>query len=78
MPDEINRKVMEYCDQYPVPEPRGILQEDWFVEHVIVNPIVAGVLRSLLGADLHLPIKMANHRIEWPDDAGKRRRRNFQ
>ena len=71
VPDEINRKVMEYCDQYPVPEPRGILQEDWFVEHVIVNPIVAGVLRSLLGADLHLPIKMANHRIECPMTAEK-------
>ena len=66
VPDEINRKAMEYCDQYPVPEPRGILQEDWFVEHVIINPIVAGVLRSLLGADFHLPIKMANHRIDCP------------
>ena len=71
VPDEINRKVMEYCDQYPVPEPRGILQADWFVEHVIVNPIVAGALRSLLGANLHLPIKMANHRIECPMMAEK-------
>ena len=66
VPDEINRKAMEYCDQYPVPEPRGILQEDWFVEHVIINPIVAGVIRSLLGADFHLPIRMANHRIDCP------------
>ena len=71
VPDEINRTVMEYCDQYPVPEPRGILQEDWFVEHVIVNPIVAGVLRSLLGADFHLPIKMANHRVNCPMTAEK-------
>ena len=66
VPDEVNRKTMEYCDQYPTPEPQGILREGWFVENVIVNPIVAGVLRSLLGADFHLPIKMANHRVSCP------------
>ena len=66
VPDEINRKTIEYCDRYPVPEPQGIVHEDWFVENVIVNPTVGGVLRSLLGADFHLPIKMANHRVHCP------------
>ena len=66
VPDEINRKTIEYCDRYPVPEPQGIVHEDWFVENVIANPTVGGVLRSLLGADFHLPIKMANHRVHCP------------
>ena len=31
-------------------EPSGILLEDWFLEHVLLNPALAGAMRSLLGA----------------------------
>ena len=32
-------------------EPSGILLEEWFLEHVLLNPRLAGVMRSLLGPD---------------------------
>ena len=66
VPDEINNRTMEYCDQYTSIEPSGILKQDWFVENVIANPIVAGAVRSLLGVDFHLPILMSNHRVTCP------------
>ena len=66
VPDEINDRTMEYCDQYTSTEPSGILKQNWFVENVIANPIVAGAVRSLLGVDFHLPILMSNHRVTCP------------
>ena len=66
VPDEINNRTMEYCDQYTSTEPSGILKQDWFVGNVIANPIVAGAVRSLLGVDFHLPILMSNHRVTCP------------
>jgi hypothetical protein len=47
-------------------EPTAILQEDWFNEHVICNPQAAGAVRSLLGANFHLPVLMSNHRRRCP------------
>ena len=66
VPDEINARSMEYCDRHPTGEPSGILKEDWFVENVIVNPAAAGAMRSLLGANFHLPVLMSNHRVNCP------------
>ena len=42
VPDEINQKAMEYLDQDDYYEPTGILEQDWFVENVILNPAAAG------------------------------------
>jgi hypothetical protein len=69
VPDDVNRKTMEYCDQHSNMEPSGILMEDWFVENVIVHPEAAGAVRSLLGANFHLPILMSNHRVQGPIQA---------
>ena len=65
--DEVNRRTMQYCDQYPDGEPSAILKEDWFAEGVIANPAAAGAVRSLLGADFHLPVLMSNHRLKCPE-----------
>ena len=69
VPDDVNRRAMEYCDQHSYMEPSGILLEDWFVENVIVHPEAAGAVRSLLGANFHLPILMSNHRVQCPIQA---------
>ena len=42
-------------------EPSTILLEDWFIEHVLLQPHVAGALRSLLGKDVALPVLVSHH-----------------
>ena len=49
-------------------EPSSILLEDWYIEHVLLNPQLAGVLRSLLGKQVGLPVLVSNHRIECPEE----------
>jgi hypothetical protein len=66
VPDEINRRAIEYLDEHPTGEPTDILKEDWFHQNVIVNPAAAGAVRSLLGRDFGLPILMSNHRAKGP------------
>ena len=41
-------------------EPSGILLEEWFLEHVLLNPRLAGVMRSLLGPDIGLPVLVSH------------------
>tara|TARA_B100000949_G_scaffold206193_1_gene196759 strand:- start:17 stop:952 length:936 start_codon:yes stop_codon:yes gene_type:complete len=50
-------------------EPGTIFLEDWFIEHVLLNPQLTGVLRSLLGANVGLPIIASHHRVECPEEA---------
>ena len=73
----INEKTLSYVDKNKSEEPVEILQEKWFIENVVQNPIAAGAVRSLLGKNFGLPISMANHRVqtpqpaqEWHTDAG--------
>ena len=72
VPDEINRRSMEYCatdhpnEMQGHHEPTGILQEEWFRSGVTLNPTAAAAVRSLLGPHFHLPILMSNHRQEAP------------
>ena len=47
-------------------EPSAILLEEWFIEHVLLNPVAAGAVRSLLGKNTGLPALMSNHRVECP------------
>ncbi|MBI2193382.1 MAG: hypothetical protein HYU36_15515 [Planctomycetes bacterium] len=70
VPDAINRRVVEYLDKNTHYEPTEILQEEWFVENVILNAQAAGAVRSLLGKNFHLPILMSNHRGTCPLPAG--------
>ena len=48
-------------------EPSSIILEDWFAEHVLMNGEVAGVLKSLLGRNVGLPVLMSKHTVETPD-----------
>ena len=66
VPDETNRRSMDYCNEFSNHELSGILGQDWFVEDVIINPVAAGAVRSLLGANFHLPVLMSNHRVPCP------------
>ena len=50
-------------------EPSTILLEDWYIEHVLLNPQLAGALRSLLGRNVGLPVLVSNHRVECPTSA---------
>ena len=43
-----------------------LLEEDWFVEHVLLNSEAAGAVRSLLGRDFTLPNIISDHRAETP------------
>ena len=47
-------------------EPSSILLEDWYINHVLLNRKLAGVLRSLLGKNVGLPVLASNHRVECP------------
>ena len=70
VPAEINRETLAYLNERDTAaEPTSILDEDWFVENVICNSTAAGAVRSLLGANFHLPILMSNHRLQGPKQA---------
>ncbi len=69
VPDNINRRTVEFLDQYPSHEPSEILSEDWFIDNVILNDQAAGAIRSLLGQNFGLPIIMSNHRVNCPSPA---------
>lgn len=51
-------------------EPSTIFLEDWFIEHVLLDRRVAGIMRSLLGPVVGLPILASLHRVECPEQAG--------
>jgi hypothetical protein len=66
VPAEINTQTNEYLEAHPQSEPTDILREDWFRQNVILQPQVAGAVRSLLGANFALPNLMSNHRVQTP------------
>lgn len=47
-------------------EPSSIFLEDWFIEQVLLNAQLAGVMRSLLGRRVGLPVLASHHRVECP------------
>ena len=63
VPDEINRRTFEFIETHGH---AGLLQEEWFVEEVLLNAQAGGAVRSLLGRNFALPKGMANHRMECP------------
>jgi hypothetical protein len=69
VPAEINQQTLAYLEAHPTGEPTDILREDWFLKNVIVQPQVAGAVRSLLGPNFGLPTLMSNHRVQCPQPA---------
>ena len=50
-------------------EPTTLILEDWFVEQVLLNPQLAGALRSLLGKNVGLPVLLSRHSVQCPASA---------
>ena len=79
VPDAINRKTLEFVDQYSGDIVLELLNQSWFVDGVLLQSDVVGVVRSLLGRNFALPVIMSNHRVscpgpaqEWHTDGGSR------
>ncbi len=68
--DRTNRWVYEYLDREGT-KPNDLVADPRFAEEVLLHPKVAGVARSLLGANFQLPDWMANHRLLGPRPAGR-------
>ena len=68
VPDEINQKTVAYLESFEGDAivTSSILEQDWFVEHVICNRSATGMIRSLLGRNFHLPVLMSLHRRNGP------------
>ncbi|MEM7131613.1 MAG: phytanoyl-CoA dioxygenase family protein [Chloroflexota bacterium] len=47
-------------------EPSTIFLEEWFIEHVLLHPQVTGIMRSLLGRHVGLPILASHHHVDCP------------
>jgi len=50
-------------------EPSSIFLEQWYLEHVLLNPKLCGVMRSLLGKNVGLPVLASAHTSEGPKEA---------
>ena len=66
VPDEINRRTNAFIEAHGH---LSLMQEEWFVENVLLNPQAAGAVRSLLGHNFVVPAGLANHRVECPASA---------
>ncbi|MCX5658541.1 MAG: phytanoyl-CoA dioxygenase family protein [Planctomycetota bacterium] len=62
----VNARANAYAEKDPSLFPNAIMQADWFVDGVLLNPAAAGAVRSLLGRDFRLPALMVNHRRTCP------------
>ncbi|GEM_PF-5989042 len=49
--------------------PSVILLGDWSQEHVLLNPELCGVMRSLPGRNVGLPVLLSHHLTECPQEA---------
>ena len=78
VPDDVNRNVVRFLDEFDdTYEPTPIMEQEWFVDDVLMNPQAAGAVRSLLGRDFSLPVIISNHRgvlpverQDWHRDGG--------
>lgn len=64
--EETNQRTLEYLRAHTSHEPTEIIEVDWFRDEVLLNPAVAGAVRSLLGPNFALPNLMSSHRMETP------------
>ncbi len=50
-------------------EPSTLFLEKWFIEGVLLQSQLAGIMRSLLGANVGLPILASHHATQCPQEA---------
>ena len=65
IPDGLSHEDLERIRK--THEPSTIFLEDWFVEHVLLNEHLVGAMRSLLGANVGLPVLASHHRAKCPN-----------
>ena len=71
VPEDVNARVMEYCDEHGGGPGHAPVAEPWYVESVTLNPALTGIVRSLLGRDFAYVQFAASHRSVGPQ-AGQR------
>lgn len=64
--DPVNQLVMEHCERHAGKSAEIPISEPWFVEAVVLNPVVTGVVRSLLGREFAYSETAASHRSIGP------------
>ena len=70
VPADVTRRILDYLrdmDPEDYHQPNGLLDEDWFVEGLVLNPQTTGAVRSLMGTHFGLPPLMANHPGRCPE-----------
>ena len=67
IPDGLSEKDLERIRNSH--EPSSIFLEDWYLEHVLLNPTLCGVMRSLLGRSVGLPVLASLHKSDSPQNA---------
>lgn len=50
-------------------EPSVLFLEAWFLRHVLLNERLVGIIRSLLGPEVGLPVLASHHGVECPQPA---------
>ena len=68
IPSHLTLEMLKSTLDSPV-EPNIILLEDWFINEVLLNSDLGGVLRSLLGKNVGLPVLVSKHSTECPQPA---------
>ena len=67
VPGDVTGRICDHLnDLDPEQQPHELLDEDWFIEGLVLNLQTTGAVRSLLGSDFQLPDFMANHRGKCP------------
>ena len=85
VPDDINQRTCDYlANPSFIPhgmnqteldrirrshEPSTIFLEEWFIEYVLLNESLIGIMRSLLGKNVGLPILASHHKVKCPSEA---------
>ena len=70
VPADVTRRILDYLrdmDPEDYHQPNGLLDEDWFVEGLVLNPQTTGAERSLMGTHFGLPPLMASHPGRCPE-----------
>ena len=63
--DETNQRTMERCEGDEHYAPTGILEEDWFIENVILNPDAVDESASIVAVHSHsMSLVYEKHRAE--------------
>lgn len=68
VPGDVTGRICDHLNDLDLEQqPHELLDENWFVKGLVLNPQTTGTVRSLLRSDFQLPDFMANHRRKCPE-----------